>query len=91
MTEELARMKHMIENSGDANILLEGNDYLLVMCIGQRDANAKPMYIEFWSFYHHDKVIFDKQGVFSQNENIEDFHKLCRIINDYGYTIYDLS
>lgn len=61
------------------------------MCIGKRDIAAEPIYIEFWSFYHHDKVIFDKNGMFSKKKNIEDFHKLCQIINDYGYTTYDLS
>lgn len=60
------------------------------LCIGQRDITAEPPYIEFWSFYHHDKVVFDKRGLFSC-QNKKNFHKLCRQIGKYGYTIYDLS
>lgn len=60
-------------------------------CVGQRDITARPPYIEFWSFYHHDKVVFDKRGLFSQRKNEENFHKLCQLINEYGYTTFDLS
>lgn len=60
-------------------------------CVGQRDITANPPYIEFWSFYHHDKVVFDKRGVFSKNQNEKNFRELCRTIEKYGYSTFDLS
>lgn len=60
-------------------------------CVGERDITAKPPYIEFWSFYHHDKVVFDRRGAFSKNKNTDNFHKLFELIEKYGYSTRDLS
>lgn len=60
-------------------------------CVGQRDITANPPYIEFWSFYHHDKVVFDKRGVLFKDQNEKNFRELCHTIEQYGYSTFDLS
>lgn len=60
-------------------------------CIGERDITANPPYIEFWSFYKHDKVIFDRKGLFAGKTNERNFHKLCRLILMYGFSTRDMS
>ena len=60
-------------------------------CIGERDITANPPYIELYTFYAHDKILFNKKGLFSKSKNIDDFHYLQKLIQEFGYTTLDLS
>ncbi|MBD5129386.1 MAG: hypothetical protein HDT43_05630 [Ruminococcaceae bacterium] len=57
-------------------------------CIGDRDITADPPYIEIYSVYAHDRILFDLK---SKKDNIANFHKLQRLIQRFGYTTFDLS
>jgi len=60
-------------------------------CIGERDITVNPPYIELYTFYAHDKILFNKKGLFSKSRNIDDFHYLQKLIQEFGYTTLDLS
>lgn len=61
------------------------------ICVGERDITANPPYIELYSFYAHDKILFNKKGLFSKKKNTDDFLYLQNLIQEFGYTTYDLS
>ncbi|MCM1165527.1 MAG: hypothetical protein NC299_07925 [Lachnospiraceae bacterium] len=60
-------------------------------CIGERDMTAEPPYIEIYGVYAHDRIIFDRKGGFAERENLANFHKLRKQIEEFGYTTFDLS
>lgn len=60
-------------------------------CVGERDITAKPPFIELQSPRGRYRINFKKRGLFSERKNERDFHKLCRIINKYGYSTLDMS
>lgn len=62
-----------------------------VKCVGDRDITANPPYIELYSIYSHYRILFDRKGLFSKKENLDNFHKLQKQIQDFGYTTFDLS
>lgn len=60
-------------------------------CVGDRDITAEPPYIELYSVYARDRILFDRKGLFTKKHNIDNFHKLQRQIREFGYTTFDLS
>lgn len=64
-----------------------GSEY---RCVGDRDVRAKPPYIELYSAYAHQRILFSG-GAFAGKRNITNFHKLQKLIEDFGYTTFDLS
>lgn len=60
-------------------------------CIGDRDVTADPPYIEIYSIYAHDRILFDRKGFSAKKENVANFHKLQKQIQEFGYTTFDLS
>ncbi len=60
-------------------------------CVGDRDITADPPYIELYGVYAHDRILFDRKGLFTKKHNIDNFHKLQRQIREFGYTTFDLS
>lgn len=60
-------------------------------CVGERDITAVPPYIELYSVYAHDRIVFDRKGFFSKRQNIDNFHMLVKQIRDFGYNAFDLS
>lgn len=65
-----------------------GSEY---KCIGDCDVTAAPPYIELYSAYAHEKILFAGGGPFARKNNIAGFHKLRKQIEDLGYTTFDLS
>lgn len=61
------------------------------MCVGERDITSDPPYIEFYSTYAHDRILFDSKGIFSKRKNIKEFIKIQNMIIGFGYTTHDLS
>ena len=62
-----------------------------VKCVGECDITANPPYIELYSVYSHYRILFDRKGLFSKKENLDNFRKLQKQIQDYGYSTFDLS
>lgn len=60
-------------------------------CIGDRDVTAEPPYIEIYSVYAHDRILFDRRGISAKKDNVANFHKLQKLIEKFGYTTFDLS
>ena len=60
-------------------------------CIGECDISAKPPFIELQSLHYRDRVSFNNKGQFAESKNAKDFHELCRLLGEYGYSAYDLS
>lgn len=60
-------------------------------CIGERDITANPPYVELYSTYAHDRILFDKKGQFAKDKNINDFNEFVKQLSDFGYITYDLS
>lgn len=60
-------------------------------CIGDRDITAEPPYIELYSVYAHDRILFDRKGLLAKRRNIDNFHMLVKQIREFGYNVFDLS
>ncbi len=60
-------------------------------CVGDRDITAEPPYIELYSTYAHDRILFDRKGITSEKRNFDNFHMLVRQIREFGYNVFDLS
>lgn len=60
-------------------------------CIGDRDITSEPPYIELYSTYYHVRVMFDRKGIFARKDNIANFHKMTKQIQQYGFDTFDLS
>jgi len=69
------------------NRLHPGSKY---KCVGDRDITSEPPYIELYSVYVHDRILFGDIRL-TQKQNIDNFHRLQKQIQDFGYTTFDLS
>lgn len=59
-------------------------------CVGDRYLYDEPPYIELYSVYAHDRILFDRKGLFAKRHNIDNFNKLLDQIRKFGYNVYDL-
>ena len=59
-------------------------------CVAERNALAK---IPYFLFYSKDKikVFFDKKGIFCKKKNTHEFQKLQVILNQLGFSSYDMT
>lgn len=60
-------------------------------CIGDRDIYSEPPYIELYSTYYHVRVMFDRKGFTARKDNIANFQKLTKQIQQFGFDTFDLS
>lgn len=59
-------------------------------CVAERDCLARIPYFLFYS-QRKVKVLFDKKGIMSKRKNEKDFHSLQFLLNELGFTSYDLT
>ncbi|MDE6592103.1 MAG: hypothetical protein K2K57_03455 [Oscillospiraceae bacterium] len=68
-----------------------GRHYKSGLCIAERDITAKPPYFEFFASAEPVRILFDKKNFISRNLSRRQFTEFQMMIQNYGYTTYDLS
>ena len=59
-------------------------------CVAERNVLAKPPYFLFYT-KERLKLVFDTKGIFSQRRNETQFHHLQIVLNNFGFSTFDLT